>query len=106
MWFPIILPILEARSGLSDQAKGAPTLLKQWDFRYESNSPAASIFRRFYALLVENTFRDEVGDDLFQRYFVNIGMEDFLKTQSSWFEPPRTKNELLGNFMAMLFPIQ
>jgi penicillin amidase len=41
-------------------------------------------------VLVENTFRDEVGDDLFQRYFAGIGMEDFLKTQSSWFDDVTT----------------
>ncbi|MGH9893108.1 MAG: penicillin acylase family protein, partial [bacterium] len=56
----------------------------------DSDSAGASIYDRFTSVLVRNTFKDEVGDDLFQRYFTGIGMEEIIKTQSAWFDDVST----------------
>ena len=66
---PTVLPVLERNAGLSTAAKQALATLKAWDHRFNYDSTGATIYERFTTVLIRNTFRDEVGDDLFQRYF-------------------------------------
>ena len=42
--------------------------VRMWDFRNEVKSPGAAIIEVFYLKLVENTFADELGDELFADY--------------------------------------
>jgi penicillin amidase len=48
--------------------------LRAWDFRNEVDSPGAAIFQALYLQLVENTFADELGEELFEDY---LGREEF-----------------------------
>jgi penicillin G amidase len=86
---PTVLPVLQ-RFSLSQAAKQALSIVEAWDHRFDSDSTGASIYDRFVTVLIRNTFKDEVGDDLFQRFFTGIGMEEIIKTQSAWFDDVTT----------------
>jgi len=86
---PTAVPVLQ-RISLSDGARQALATVKAWDHRFDAESTGASIYDRFVTVLIRNTFKDEVGDELFQRFFTAIGMEEIVKTQSAWFDDVTT----------------
>jgi penicillin amidase len=86
---PTAVPVLQ-RISLSDGARQALATVKAWDHRFDAESTGASIYDRFVTVLIRNTFKDEVGDELFQRFFTGIGMEEIVKTQSAWFDDVTT----------------
>jgi penicillin amidase len=52
--------------------------LRDWDFRMKRDSVAASVFHVWYMKLVENAFRDKLGQDLYEHYFTKqLGFNTF-----------------------------
>ena len=68
----IILPVLEASSDTLMQ-KALP-YLRNWDFRFTESATAASLYEGFFLKFVENTFRTNLGDPVFQSF---IQLENF-----------------------------
>lgn len=69
--------------------------LENWDFRYEKNAAAATIFDTFILKLTENTLKDEFGDAVY-RHFIhheNIPIRTItalLEDSSSFFDDLNT----------------
>ena len=77
--------------GLTKLEKEALSLLKTWDFSMDKKSSAAAIFENFNLSFIENTFKDQMGDDLYQGYIgnkqaVQIAVEQIWDTESQWFD--------------------
>ncbi|MFQ5794741.1 MAG: penicillin acylase family protein, partial [Candidatus Bipolaricaulia bacterium] len=70
--------------------------LRGWDFRYKLDSVGASIFEMTYLKLVENTFADELGEELFGDYlgrssFHALTLERLIEDRESrWFDDVST----------------
>ena len=60
-WVPHIIKACDG-----DESKDAMEQLRQWDFSIDRESVAATIFNAFYAGILKNTFRDNVGDKLWE----------------------------------------
>jgi penicillin amidase len=84
---------LEPQGTLEEQAMAQ---LRAWDFRNEIDSSGAAIFEVFYLQLVENTFADELGEELFADYldrgeFHPIALERLMEQPDSpWFDDAST----------------
>jgi penicillin G amidase len=59
----IILPVL--RAGNRDDFSGILPYLENWDYFYNPNSTAASIFDLFFMNLSRNTLEDELGEEAY-----------------------------------------
>jgi len=80
--------------------------LRNWDFRFSTGDIATSIFNEFYVKLLENTYRDEMGDSLF-RSFTEFGAIPnrvtsalLAKGGSPWFDdagtaPVESRNDII-----------
>ena len=84
---------LEPQGMLEEQAMEQ---LRAWDFRNEVDSPGAAIFQVYYLQLVENTFADELGEELFEDYlgrdeFHHVALERLMEQPNSpWFDDMST----------------
>jgi len=61
---PLILGV-KADSAVEEKALA---VLKDWDYRHETDRAGAAIFQVFYWRLVQDTFGDELGADLLKEY--------------------------------------
>ncbi|MEX2364773.1 MAG: penicillin acylase family protein, partial [Balneolaceae bacterium] len=90
---PIILDIIESQESYNFDL--AVSYLDNWDFKYERNSTAASIFDVFFTKLAENTFKDEFGETVFDS-FVHLEsipvhtLTNFMQTNSTFFDDINT----------------
>jgi penicillin amidase len=71
-------------------------LLRRWDGRMEGG-PSPAIYQAFYVRLLENTFKDDLGDELFAEFlaFLEIGYPGGIYSiiedpSSSWWDDSRT----------------
>ncbi|MEJ2166832.1 MAG: penicillin acylase family protein, partial [Desulfobacterales bacterium] len=64
---PKIVKVLEQNSSNND-VQNLIKILSQWDFKMEADSIAACLFELTYRNMMENTFKDELGDELFRKY--------------------------------------
>jgi penicillin G amidase len=76
---------------LTKLEKNALSILKAWDFSMEPQSSAAAIFENFKLCFIENTFKDQMGDDLYQGYIKNkhavgFAVEQIWNTDSLWYD--------------------
>jgi penicillin amidase len=66
--------------------------LRNWDYREEADSTGAAMFEVFYLKLVENTFGDELGDELLADYLGartchQIALEGMIEeADNPWFD--------------------
>jgi penicillin amidase len=71
--------------------------LRNWHFTFNEEDIATSIFHAFFTVLVENIFKDEMGDELFHDWvlLVNVPHRVTMKMlqdgTSSWFDDVRTE---------------
>ena len=77
--------------GLTKLEKEALSILKAWDFSMDKKSSAAAIFENFNLSFIENTFKDQMGDDLYHGYISNkqavqIAVEQIWNRESLWFD--------------------
>ena len=71
--------------------------LRNWNFHFAEEDIATTIFQQFFVKLLENIYRDEMGDSLYHDYLVlanvPIRVTTRLLTQGSspWFDDVRTE---------------
>ncbi len=70
--------------------------LRNWNFRFNGDDVATSIYQEFLVRLIRNTFADEMGDDLFHDWVIlsNIPLRVTARLlaegSSPWFDDVRT----------------
>lgn len=79
----------------TDTEKAALILLKQWDGDYNKESVAATIYLKYTYQFFINTFRDEIGEDVFKDFMNTHIMERMLaeqhhKEESIWWDDTST----------------
>jgi penicillin amidase len=95
---PEMIEVLERRFS-EVEAKKAKGILSQWDFMMSKDSVAACLFEVTYRRLMENIFRDELGEELFQEYikiapFAPRAIRMMIRKGSSpWFDDVDTPEE-------------
>jgi penicillin G amidase len=97
-WFvPLVLSSLTGYSAPADSPElFAKVMLQGWDYQQTEESIAASIYEMTYLQVFRNTFGDELGEPLLQRFLsmprVNVAMLDGLiaRQDSAWFDDGRT----------------
>ena len=62
-WVPKILPICAREKDLEI----CRNLFRSWNYKIEQSSAAATLFNYFYYLLMGNTLKDEVGEELWEK---------------------------------------
>jgi penicillin G amidase len=65
----LALRAARAHGGDSPALAEAARILSGWDLRLAADSAGAALFEAFYRSLVENVFRDDLGDDLFAAFY-------------------------------------
>jgi penicillin amidase len=95
---PKIIEILGARSSNADAQRVKKTL-SQWNFKMEADSVGACLFEMTVRNMMENIFKDELGEELFQKYLETTVFPPrairmlVRKGSSSWFDDINTPNE-------------
>lgn len=104
---PKMLKALE-RAATADQANQAIEILSRWDFKMGKGSPGAALFEVTCRRMMDNIFKDELGDDLFERYLKTVtfpprAIRRMIQNGSSpWFDNVNTpKKEGLGEIIAL-----
>jgi penicillin G amidase len=59
-WVPLALSLCEGEEDL----KTGVALFKNWDYKIEKSSSAATLFNYFYYVLMGNTLKDEIGEKI------------------------------------------
>jgi penicillin amidase len=79
-----------------EEAAQALDLLRHWNGRMEGG-PAPAIYQTFYVRLLENTFKDDLGDELFAEFleFLELGYPGGIYSiiedpSSTWWDDSRT----------------
>jgi penicillin amidase len=92
---PQIIRVLEDQSS-DTEATQAKTMLSQWDFRMAKDSAGACLFEVTVRKMMENIFKDELGEELFEEYlqtfmFPPRAIRMMIKKGSSpWFDDVTT----------------
>ncbi|RNC85934.1 MAG: penicillin acylase family protein [Balneola sp.] len=66
---PVILDIIQNQNVYDFSVP--VSYLENWDFKYESNSTAASIFDAFFINFTKNTLKDELGDAAYENFIIH-----------------------------------
>jgi penicillin amidase len=89
-------PYLQAVQAQDDLQAQALDLVNAWDLYFETDRPGASIYQAWYWFLVQNTLRDELGDDLLDTYIgeanfhVPMLVDWMSQPDSPWFDDTTT----------------
>ncbi len=89
-------PYLLAVEAEDEMQAGALAQVEEWDLYHETDAAGASVYQTWYWFLVQNTLRDELGDDLMDKYLgqpnSHLAMMTDLMTQagSPWFDDVKT----------------
>lgn len=89
---PYILSAFDSVKINNDNLNITLDLLSKWDFIMDKYSQIPSVFLTFYQKLLENIFKDELGDPLFNEYIfmANVPYRTVSKllkeNNSSWFD--------------------
>jgi penicillin amidase len=87
------LQVVQAQDDLQAQALD---LVNAWDLYLEANRAGASVYQAWYWFLVQNTLRDELGDDLLETYLgyatihVPAMIDCMAQPDSAWFDDTTT----------------
>lgn len=77
-----ILPVIGNASFDSETVREAAALLRQWDHEYRSGSAAAILFEQWMTILLEDLFREDLGDVLFECLLSHPGLSRYLLSQN------------------------
>jgi penicillin amidase len=94
---PFILHAHPDSSVYGNDTRTALVYLRNWDFVFKKEDIATTIYNAFMLNLMRNTFADEMGEELFQKYIflssmVNRAVTDLLKRDhSTWFDNVKTE---------------
>ena len=95
---PKIIRVLGKRFSDADAQRVKKTL-SQWNFKMEADSVGACLFEMTYRNMMENIFKDELGDELFRKYlettvFPPRAIRSLVRNGSSeWFDDVNTPNK-------------
>lgn len=70
--------------------------IRNWDYRFTQSDVTTTIFSVFFTRLVQNTFQDEMGNDLFDNFVFfgaipyRVTSQLLAKDSSAWFDDIRT----------------
>ncbi len=96
---PRILPELKKLAGGDEAFRRIYQFLQGWDFYMRGESVAATIFQVFLQTLLDNTFKDELGEESFHDYLFFSGFsyralrKIFTRRLYHWFDDVTTKNK-------------
>lgn len=82
----------------SEKEKAALIILKQWDGDFKKESIAATIYQKYIYQYLNNTFKDEIGETVFDN-FINTHLmdrmiaEQLYKQESIWWDDINTPVE-------------
>ncbi|MBW2056346.1 MAG: penicillin acylase family protein [Deltaproteobacteria bacterium] len=103
---PKMVEVLERRL-TGREARRARDILSRWDFRMTKESVGACLFEVTYRKMMENTFKDELGDALFRDYLETASFPPramrkmFEKGSSAWFDDVGTpEKETMEDILA------
>lgn len=95
-----LAPVLLAASADSviggDLGPRVREYLTNWDYRFNSNDIATSLYQEFLLCTIRNIYRDEMGDDLFHDFCMLVNVPIRVTTKlirertSVWFDDVRT----------------
>ncbi len=95
---PILRYLVSLPLGSDEDAMAAQDLLRAWNGQMTTGAPPA-IYQAFYVRLIENTFKDELGDELFSEFleFLELGYYGGVFTiiddpSSGWWDDRQTPN--------------
>jgi len=97
---PIFLENVISIADMNKVEKSAFELLQNWDGTYPRNSSAALIFEEMYNVLLEVVLKDELGDELFQKYIGTSYLSRFAindisrKPSSRWWDDINTDGKI------------
>jgi len=104
---PRIIQILDKRFP-HPEGEEAKNILSSWDFHMDKDSGAACLFEMIYRKTMENTFKDELGKELFYKYLKTSVFAPrafrFITTkgQSPWFDDVATpRKETMDDVLAV-----
>ena len=89
---PVILTNLKASPSLTEREKKVIILLENWDYRMLSSRIAPSVYEVLQYFLIQNIFKDEMGEELFQlftdlpNFYLRIFARVFKDKKSLWFD--------------------
>ncbi len=87
-------PYLLAAEPQDELQARALDLVEAWDLYLEADRAGASVYQTWYWFLVQNTFRDELGDELLSSYQNSYHLETMLElmpqADSPWFDDKTT----------------
>lgn len=99
---PVIVNALEGERDIDSDVKQVLEHLRIWDFATEDVSIASTLFHVIRMKLIENIFKDELGEDLYREYisagrgFIKGFHLIMAKDDSKWFDDVATPNEKEG----------
>jgi penicillin amidase len=103
---PSLLAVIKSRLN-GPEAQAAGDILAEWDFMMDKESVGACLFEVTYQKTMENTFKDELGDALFQAYLETGSFPPramrrlFRKGGSPWFDDVHTpETETMEDILA------
>jgi penicillin G amidase len=89
---PLILPELDSLPVQIDLIEEIKALLNNWDFFMVENSIAAAISETIQYFLIQNIFKDEMGEEIFKlwtgmpNFYLRIFLQVFNNEHSLWFD--------------------
>jgi penicillin amidase len=89
---PRILKAFEGKNDLSNEVKTTLNYFRNWNYEMRKENVTTSLFQSCFIKLIENTFRDEMGDTLMALYDtvcatpINAMINLLQKPNSLWFD--------------------
>ncbi len=89
---------VEKNPDLTLLEKDALKLLRDWNLCMDAKSSAAAIFENFKMSFIKNTFKDQMGEDLYKGYIknkeaVDYAIEQLWNRDSKWFDNIKTEKK-------------
>lgn len=90
--WPIILSELDSLPVQTESFEKIKILLQNWDYSMDKESIAATICETIQYFLLQNIFKDEMGDQVFKlwtelpNFYLRIFLQVFINKQSLWFD--------------------
>jgi penicillin G amidase len=112
-YLPAMLNALNGFIGMNAEESKAYEILKNWDYKMDSQSAAAAIFETMYMQFIRFTFADELGNDLFESFknvssISRISTDQLMERKSSvWFDDVSTeeKTEIFNDAVVNAFSV-
>jgi len=104
---PRMIHVLEGRFS-DEEAKRAKDILTKWDFTMDKDSVGACLFEVILRKMLDNIFKDELGEELFEEYlktsvFPPRALRTMIEKGSSLWFGKKTLDDILALSMKQMF---